>query len=213
MDEEMKDLKNKVGKIEKFIWVACVVAVIFGVAGGWGYKAISKANKLIDDLNSRIGDTFQMIAKIEKARDQAIRDMETAAPSILEKARLNFNIVKSDLMNGECAATGQTFRYVSVNGKDLEVSINTNGRRPVFVGIEMFALSHVGTLEIVRKTVGQGDAVVGRTLWVHNNALPASPWCIDTPPKGTFIYKVRFNGMTDNETGRTIGGRLVAFEL
>ncbi len=129
-----------------------------------------------------------------------------ADQAVTQAKREPANVVKASEQAIEFSVTGVT--YVDVPGQ--LVSITTTGR-PVFVGMEMANVSRIGILEIVRNTDGT-DTVVGRTLWVYENAMPLSIWALDQPAAGTHTYRARLNGMVSGETG-FVTGRLVATEL
>jgi hypothetical protein len=75
----MPNLDKRVQRLENIVWVATIVAAIFGLSGAYGYAILLTAKKDIVDLKGSV-------TKVKEARDQAIRDVRASAPEALKSA-------------------------------------------------------------------------------------------------------------------------------
>ena len=51
--QEVNSLKSQVQRLNNIVWVVGIVAVIFGIGGGWGAKTLSEAQKTLGSLEDK----------------------------------------------------------------------------------------------------------------------------------------------------------------
>ena len=108
LEDELKEAKQKILKIETYFKVGLVVAVIFGIAGSVGATIISDVNTQIQKPKS---DTETVISKLDVAEKAAIKNINNTGTSVLTK-----------ITNYAEAAVDKAFS----NGFDANLSVANN---------------------------------------------------------------------------------------
>ncbi len=92
MEERIKNLENHVQKLRNIVWVVGVIALIFGVSGGWGIKTlntskdtIKKLGEQIDQLNNSAHETEETLIQFRKREEAAFGKYVVEQKSILNE--------------------------------------------------------------------------------------------------------------------------------
>ena len=83
-----KSTEERVDRIEKIFWVVGVVAVIFGVSGGWGYGLLQSAETRLNELGRKV-ENFQ--SEIQKTTDKAIDSLNKEEEKSIEHLKERAN--------------------------------------------------------------------------------------------------------------------------
>ena len=54
LKQEVNKLKTQVQRLNNIVWVVGIVAVIFGISGGWGYNTLSKAQNKLENFENEV---------------------------------------------------------------------------------------------------------------------------------------------------------------
>ncbi len=182
-----------------------------GIKIGESGVEISPRQQILSTPYATSAKNANLAETAEKVIDNAITTQMIADGAVTREKKEPVNLIKSGTISGEVSHHSEAYQVISKGEVTLEVTITTTGR-PVFVGVEKIAANICAVLRIMRSTEGV-DTEVTRTMWVHNNAMPASPWGVDQPPAGTHTYRVETSAMCGGDPASTIHGRLVALEL
>jgi hypothetical protein len=82
-----KTIEERVDRVEKIFWVVGVIAVIFGISGGWGYSLLQSAETKLHDLTEKVGNvkseihetTQKAIVTLTEEEDKAIERLNKKA--------------------------------------------------------------------------------------------------------------------------------------
>lgn len=101
LEDQAQALKEQVQKLRNIAWVIGVVAVIFGVSGGWGINVLGESQKTIKNLEGSVEklsqdtdvtrQTYASIRKSEQEKfDQYISQKESEFNKNIETAVISF---------------------------------------------------------------------------------------------------------------------------
>ncbi len=82
--QEVNKLKTQVQRLNNIVWVVGIVAVIFGISGGWGYNILSKTQEDLkttqEDLNTakeNLNTAQEDLETYKKDADDLKKDLES----------------------------------------------------------------------------------------------------------------------------------------
>lgn len=90
----LSDLEKRVQSLENRLWVAVVVAAIFGISGAFGYSMLRSAQKQLAALQDGIGT-------VQRARDAAVQDITAAKVSELAEFKAEAGPIAKAAAAGE----------------------------------------------------------------------------------------------------------------
>lgn len=92
MEERIKNLEGHVQRLRNIVWVVGVVAIVFGVSGGWGITTLNKSKEeiktltgQIKQLNNDTNKTKESFAQLRQKEEKAFGEYVTGQKSILSE--------------------------------------------------------------------------------------------------------------------------------
>jgi len=68
-----KTIEERVDQLEKIFWVVGVIAVIFGVSGGWGFSLLKSAETKLSNVTARVDEVDSKLKEITTEATQEIK--------------------------------------------------------------------------------------------------------------------------------------------
>jgi len=136
-----KTLEQRIDRIEKVFWAAGVIAVIFGLSGAWGYKAITKAKTEIDTVKGDITTLKEDIVPLRQFVDKADVFVENAKKDLEKKKN-------------------ESISEIARNTDDLAVSaIQKNLKNRLVASKEGGHIKSLGKHNLIKMKVSEGDVL------------------------------------------------------
>jgi len=89
-----KNIEERVDRVEKIFWVVGIIAVIFGVSGGWGYSLLQSAGTKLSELTKKVENVHSEIEKTtEKAKDTLKEEEDKTIERLRKRGDKQFALV------------------------------------------------------------------------------------------------------------------------
>ncbi len=75
--QEVSSLKSQVQRLNNIVWVIGIVAVVFGIGGGWGAKTLFEAQKKLEDFKSGTNQYLKEVDKhLNEKKDALVSELD-----------------------------------------------------------------------------------------------------------------------------------------
>ncbi len=182
MEGRVETLEKHVQKLQNIVWVVGVLAVIFGISGGWGLNVLSESQKTISTLE---GDIKELVKYKDNAQTELsklrIAEQSKFVVFVNEKKSEILGYVKGAVVSFEddkCPTGWMPYEKSYgrfIRGLDLSGNVDPDGTREPGMPQEDMFKSHKHSTIAGQITLGANSGGTGR---------PQQSGTFETGPKG-----------------------------